>query len=71
MDRFGITLPLGYVGYFVLGYCLSRSSLFFKKTVLMYLSLLCLLMVVGIAAFTHYVSIAKGSLTEIFCKQSL
>lgn len=66
MDRFGITLPLGYVGYFVLGYCLSRSSLFFKKTVLMYLSLLCLLMVVGIAAFTHYVSIAKGSLTEIF-----
>ena len=64
--RFSITLPLGYIGYFVLGYELSRVNRSIDKICLTFLVFLSIVIIICNALLTHYVSASQGCLTEIY-----
>lgn len=63
--RFSLTLPLGYIGYFVLGYELG-NGLVKREDITGFLAATSLVMIVCIATLTHYVSASQGSMTELF-----
>lgn len=64
--RFSLTLPLGYIGYFVLGYELSNTNRFMGKKFIGLLSVISFAMIVCTAALTHFVSESQGCLTDLF-----
>lgn len=64
--RFSITLPLGYIGYFVLGYELSNTNCFMGRKFIGLLSATSFAIIVSTAALTHFVSASQGCLTELF-----
>lgn len=66
ISRFSITLPLGYIGYFVLGYELSRVNRSIDKICLTFLVFLSIVIIICNALLTHYVSASQGCLTEIY-----
>lgn len=72
--RFSLTLPLGYIGYFVLGYELSKINYLcpikinrlIENKFIRLLFLIAFAMIALNAVLTHFVSVSKGSLTELF-----
>lgn len=67
LDNFAVTLPVGFVGYFVLGYLLDRKDFTYDKKKVVFVSLIVsALSVILIAVGTHFSSIKSGRTSELF-----
>lgn len=64
-QRFSPTFPIGYIGYFVLGYELRNIHI--KRTIIVWiLAAISIVSVACITILTHFVSLTIGDLTESF-----